>query len=72
MNTVSFWLGTTIFLSYQLSGSPLPGPPPRARETLGISPFLLFKKNFAFPGVEGGYLAEAHHLPTPLPMGPIT
>ena len=46
-NTVSFWLRKMIFRAYQLSGRPLPGPLQRARETRGIAPSLLFKKNFA-------------------------
>ena len=46
-NTVSFWLRKTISWPYQLSGRSVPNPPPRARETCGIAPSLLFKKNFA-------------------------
>ena len=46
-NTVSFWLRKTISRAYQLSGRSVPDPPPRARETRGIIPPLLFKKNFA-------------------------
>ena len=46
-NTVSFWLQKTIFRVYQLSGRSVPDPTPRARETRGIAPSLLFKKNFA-------------------------
>ena len=45
-NTVSFWLRKTISRAYQLSGRSVPDPPPRARETRGIAPSLLFKKNF--------------------------
>ena len=45
--TVSFWLRKTISCAYELSGTALPVPAPRARETLGIAPSLLFKKNFA-------------------------
>ena len=45
--TVSFWLWKTISLAYELSGTALPVPAPRARETSGIAPSLLFKKNFA-------------------------
>ena len=45
-NTVS-WLCKVISLAYQLSGKPLPSPSPLARETRGISPSLLFKKNYA-------------------------
>ena len=46
-NTVSFWLRKTISRAYQLSGRSVPDHPPRARETHGIAPSLLFKKNFA-------------------------
>ena len=46
-NTVSFWLRKTIFRVYQLSGRSVPDPPLRARETRGITPSPLFKKNFA-------------------------
>ena len=46
-NTVSFWLQKTISRAYQLSGIYIPDPPPRAWETRGIAPSLLFKKNFA-------------------------
>ena len=45
--TVSFWLRKTILRAYELSGMALPVPAPRARETRGIAPSLLFKKNFA-------------------------
>ena len=45
--TVSFWLRKTISRAYELSGTEQPVPAPRARETLGIAPSLLFKKNFA-------------------------
>ena len=44
--TVS-WLRKTISRAYELFGSEQPVPAPRARETLGIAPSLLFKKNFA-------------------------
>ena len=43
----SFWLRKVISLAYQLSGKPLPSPSPLARETRGIAPSLLFKKNYA-------------------------
>ena len=33
--------------AYWLSGRPLPVPSPKAQETSGIAPSLLFKKNFA-------------------------
>ena len=46
-NMVSFWLQKTISRAYQLSGRSVPDPPPRARETWGVAPSLLFKKNFA-------------------------
>ena len=45
--TVSFWLRKTISRAYELSGTALTVPAPRARETRGIAPSLLFKKNFA-------------------------
>ena len=45
--TVSFWLRKTISHAYELSGTEQPVPAPRARETRGIAPSLLFKKNFA-------------------------
>ena len=45
--TVSFWPRKTISLAHELSGSEQPVPAPRARETRGIAPSLLFKKNFA-------------------------
>ena len=45
--TVSFWLRKTISRAYKLSGTEQPVPAPRARETRGIAPYLLFKKNFA-------------------------
>ena len=46
-NSVSFWLRRVISLAYQLSGKPLLTPSPLARETRGIAPSLLFKKNYA-------------------------
>ena len=45
--TVSFWLRKTISSASELSGTEQPVPVPRARETCGIAPSLLFKKNFA-------------------------
>ena len=45
--TVSFWLRKMISRAYELSGTAQPVPDPRARETHGIAPSLLFKKNFA-------------------------
>ena len=45
--TVSFWLWKTISRAYELSGTALPVPAPRARETRGIAPSILFRKNFA-------------------------
>ena len=62
--TVSFWLRKTISRAYQLSGMEQPVPAPRARETLGIA--LSFRCR---PGVEGGYVAQAYHLYTPLLEG---
>ena len=46
-NTVSFWLRKTISWAYQLFGRSVLDPPLRARETRGIAPSHLFKKNFA-------------------------
>ena len=40
--TVSFWLRKTISRAYELSGTGLPVPAPRARETRGIAPSILF------------------------------
>ena len=40
--TVSFWLRKTISRAYELSGTDLPVPSPRARETCGIAPSILF------------------------------
>ena len=45
--TVSFWLRKTISRAYELSGTALPVPAPQARETRGIAPSILFRKNFA-------------------------
>ena len=45
--TVSFWLRKTTSRAYELSGTALPVPAPRARETRGIAPSILFRKNFA-------------------------
>ena len=45
--TVSFWLRKMISHAYELSGTEQPVPAPRAHETCGIAPSLLFKKNFA-------------------------
>ena len=45
--TVSFWLRKTVSRAYELSGTEQPVLAPRARETRGIAPSLLFKKNFA-------------------------
>ena len=43
---VSLWLRKIISCAYQLSGTEQVVPAPRARETRGIAPSLLFKKNF--------------------------
>ena len=40
--TVSFWLRKTISRAYELSGTALPVPAPRARETRGNAPSILF------------------------------
>ena len=42
-----FWLLKTISRAYELFGTALPVPAPRARETRGIAPSILFRKNFA-------------------------
>ena len=47
MKTTVSWLRKTISRAYELSGTALPVPAPRARETRGIALSLLFKKNFA-------------------------
>ena len=59
-------------------GGPYPGPPPKATETQGIAPSLLFKKNFAvaqvlkagtwrhYPRPEG----PGTQVPQDLPPGP--
>ena len=65
-NTVSFWLRRIISLAYQLSGKCLPATRPLARETRGITPSLLFKKNYAVSQV---LKASSHHLHAPLPQG---
>ena len=68
--TVSFWLRKTISRAYELSGTALPVPAPRARETRGIAPSILYRKNFCCrPGVEGGYVAQAYNLYASLPEG---
>ena len=46
-NTGSFWLRKTISRAYQLLGRSILDPPPRGRETRGIAPSLLFRKDFA-------------------------
>ena len=50
-NTISFWLRKTIARAYELAGRSLPVPAPRACETRGIAPSLLYRKNFALPQV---------------------
>ena len=42
----SFWLRKMISRAYELSGTEQPVPTPRAHETSGIAPSLLYKKNF--------------------------
>ena len=59
-NTVSFWFRKVISLAYQISGKPLPSPSPLARETRGIAPSLLFKKNYAVSQVRGGATLPSH------------
>ena len=75
--TVSFWLRKTISRAYQLSGMEQPVPAPRARETRGIVPSLLFK-NFAVDQVlkAGTWHRHTtftrHYLRGTLPIGPST
>ena len=81
-NTVS-WLWKTISRAYQLSGRSVQDPPPRARETRGITPSLLFKKNFAVDQVlEAGtwcrhttftrhYLRDLAHRSLKTHLGPV-
>ena len=71
-NTVSIWLRKTISLAHHLSGRCVPDPPPRARETWGIAPSSVQEELHCRPGVEGGYMAQAHHLHASLPEGPCT
>ena len=64
--TVSFWLRKTISRAYELSGTALPVPAPRARETRGIAPSILFRKNFAVDqvlkaGTWRGYTTFTRH-----------
>ena len=66
--TVSFWLRKTISRSYELSGTEQPVPAPQARETRGIAPSLLFKKNFAVDQVLK--VLQAYHLYASLLEGP--
>ena len=48
-NTISFWLRQVISRAHSEAGEPVPRP--RARETRGIGPSLLFKSNFAVESV---------------------
>ena len=75
--TVSFWLRKTISRAYELSGTALPVPAPRARETRGIAPSLLFKKNFAVDQVLKAGTWRRHttftrHYLRDMPIGPST
>ena len=47
ISLVSFWFRATLSQSCRLLGRPLPVPLLRARQTLGITPYLLLMKNFA-------------------------
>ena len=58
--TVSFWLRKTISRANDLSGTEQPVPAPRARETRGIAPSLLFKKTFAVDQVMKGGTWRRH------------
>ena len=62
--TVSFWLRKSISRAYQLSGTEQPVPSPRARETRGIAPSLLFKKNFAVDQVLNAGMWRRHTIIT--------
>ena len=70
-NTVSFWLRKTISRAYQLLGRSIPDPPPRARETRGIAPSLLFKKNFAVNQVLKVGACRRHTTLGTLRLGPV-
>ena len=70
--TVSFWLRKTISCAYELSGTALPVPAPRARETRGIAVNSFPKEFCCRPGVEGGYVAQAYNLYASLPEGHCT
>ena len=59
-NTISFWLRKTIARAYELAGRSLPVPAPRARETRGIAPSLLYRKNFALPQVLSAGMWRRH------------
>ena len=67
--TVSFWLRKTISRAYELSGTALPVPAPRARETRGIAPSILFRKNFAVDQVLKAGTWHRHTTFTSLPEG---
>ena len=49
-SSVSYWIRQVISRAYSLAGEPAV-PRPRARETRGLGPSLLFKKNFAVEAV---------------------
>ena len=59
-NTISFWLRKTIARAYELAGRSLPVPAPLARETRGIAPSLLYRKNFALPQVLSAGTCRRH------------
>ena len=71
-NTVSYWLRKTISRAYQLSGRSVPVPPPRAGKTMGYHSVFSVKELRCRPGVEGGYMAQAHHLHASLLERPCT
>ena len=63
MTTVSFWLRKTISRACEFSDMEQPVPAPRACETRGIAPPLLFKKDFAVDQVlKAGTWRRRHYL----------
>ena len=75
--TVSFLLRKTISRAYELSGTALPVPAPRTRETRGIAPSILFRKNFAVDQVLKAGTWRRHttftrHYLRELPISPST
>ena len=70
--TVSFWLRKTISRTCELSGTEQPVPTPRARETRGIAPSLLFKKRRRHTNFTRHYLRDlAHRSLDTFHLGPV-